>query len=285
MTELASGGPRLTGWRRTSGVWRPCLGTLLACVLAGCATTRQTLPAELVSSGSGATRGYLAPAALPDSLALLPAPPAAGSAAAAADSEGSAAGLAERGSARWLQATHDAELGFPQAPQAFSCAAGLAIDPAVAPHLVALLARSLIDAGAATAAAKDHYHRARPFMVNGEGTCTPDAEARLRTSGSYPSGHSAIGWTWALILAELVPDRADAILARGRAFGDSRVVCNAHWPSDVAEGRVLGAAVVARLHADAAFRADLKASGSDIAHARTLPAGSLAPCDATSFAP
>ena len=37
---------------------------------------------------------------------------------------------------------------------------------------------------------------------------------------------SAIGWTWALTLSEISPDQTDAILARGRAFGESRVVCN-----------------------------------------------------------
>ena len=30
-------------------------------------------------------------------------------------------------------------------------------------------------------------------------------------------GHTAIGWGFALILSELAPDRADDLLARGRA--------------------------------------------------------------------
>jgi hypothetical protein len=58
---------------------------------------------------------------------------------------------------------------------------------------------------------------------------TPDDEEALRKDGSYPSGHSSIGWGWALILTELAPDRAEEILARGRAFGGSRNVCNAHY--------------------------------------------------------
>jgi acid phosphatase (class A) len=91
----------------------------------------------------------------------------------------------------------------------------------------------------------------------------------LRKDGSYPSGHTAIGWAWALILTEIAPDRADAILARGRAFGESRVVCNVHWHSDVVEGRFMGAAAVARLHADPAFRAELEAAISELAAARS----------------
>ena len=83
--------------------------------------------------------------------------------------------------------------------------------------------------------------------------------------GSYPSGHTAIGWAWALILTEIVPSRTDAILARGRAFGDSRLVCNVHWQSDVNEGRVMGASTVARLHADVGFRGDLDAAKTEYA--------------------
>src|SRR5690606_836586 len=84
-----------------------------------------------------------------------------------------------------------------------------------------------------------------------------------------PSGHSAIGWSWALILAEAAPSQADAVLARGRAFGQSRVVCNVHWLSDTEEGRMLRAATVSKLHSDPQFRADLDAARGEIAAART----------------
>ena len=76
-------------------------------------------------------------------------------------------------------------------------------------------------------------------------------DAALAASGSYPSGHGAGGWAWALVMAELVPSRADAILQRGRDYGDSRVICGYHFPSDIEAGRVIAAAVIARLHADA----------------------------------
>jgi acid phosphatase (class A) len=37
----------------------------------------------------------------------------------------------------------------------------------------------------------------------------------------------------------------------------ARLVCNAHWQSDVLAGRTVAAATVARLHADATFRSDV----------------------------
>jgi acid phosphatase (class A) len=115
---------------------------------------------------------------------------------------------------------------------------------------------------------KRKYQRARPFTVNNQPVCTPKDEAVLRSDGSYPSGHSAIGYGWGLILAELVPDRAAQLVARGRAFGDSRRVCNVHWLSDVEEGRVVSTAVFARLHAEPVFRADLDAVRAELAEQR-----------------
>ena len=132
-----------------------------------------------------------------------------------------------------------------------------------------MLRRTLIDIGLSTYPTKNRYQRARPFTVNAAPTSTPAEEAFLRKDGSYPSGHSAVGWGWALILAEIAPERADAILARGRAFGQSRVVCNVHWLSDTEEGRLMASATVAKLHDQPDFRADLEAARSEVAAART----------------
>lgn len=46
------------------------------------------------------------------------------------------------------------------------------------------------------------------------------------------------------------------------------MVCNVHWQSDVTEGVFMGAGTVARLHADAAFRADLEAAKAELATVR-----------------
>ncbi|HXE96001.1 MAG TPA: acid phosphatase, partial [Dongiaceae bacterium] len=51
-------------------------------------------------------------------------------------------------------------------------------------------------------------------------------------------------------------------------YGKSRVVCNVHWESDVAAGRVMGVSTVARLHADPIFRADLEAARMELGAVR-----------------
>ena len=131
-----------------------------------------------------------------------------------------------------------------------------------------MLRRVLTDAALSTSATKKHYARVRPFMVNNEPNCTPDDEDYLRLDGSYPSGHTAIGWSWSLVLCELFPEKTNALLARGREFGESRIICNVHWYSDIVAGRLIGAAVAARLHADPEFKSDLKAVRREISKLR-----------------
>ncbi|WP_295443945.1 phosphatase PAP2 family protein [uncultured Thiodictyon sp.] len=259
-------------WRfGAPGPWlAPALAGLL--LTAGCATltapTAPTGPAALPELKSERAPGFLPTSALPNSLKLLPPPPAAGSAAFAADQAAFRETRAYRDTPRWALAASDAILSFPQAPEAFSCALDAPITAAATPHLYTLLARSESDAGASTGAAKNHYQRTRPFVVYNQSSCKPSDEAHLRTNGSYPSGHTTIGWTWTLILTELAPERTDPLLSRGYAFGQSRVICGVHWQSDVTAGRVLAAGVVARLHADPAFRTQVEAARAELAAVR-----------------
>ena len=241
-------------------------------------------PAAVPEIHPGFLQGYLPSDALPNSLALLPTPPAAGSAALALDEDFSRKSLKLRGTPRWALAAEDADLMFPHAAGTFSCALNAPVTEQDTPHLYMLMRRSLADAGLSTYSAKDEYKRARPFTFNNAPTCTPDDETKMREDGSYPSGHTSIGWAWALILTEIAPDRTDAILARGRAFGQSRVVCNALWESDVLEGRLVGAAAVARLHADAAFLADLEAGKAELASVRAKGLKPVRDCGAEASA-
>lgn len=254
------------------------LGAGLPCVAsaesdAGAVTAGESLrvavPGLVKEIAPGLLEGYLSPEDLPNSLELLPPPPAEGSAAFALDQETSRQDMALRGMPRWDQAVKDANLHFPEAAESFSAVVGIPITEEATPRLSMLLRRVLTDAGLSTYAAKNHYVRARPFMTNGEPICTPEDREGLMKDGSYPSGHTAIGWAWALVLCEIFPEHTDAVLARGRAFGESRMVCNVHWQSDVNEGRFMGAATVARLHADPEFLADLEAAKEEVAAIRT----------------
>jgi acid phosphatase (class A) len=202
----------------------------------------------------------------------------------ARDEDVSRSALAMHGTPRWDLATQDAVLTFPNVANAFSCALNVQLSEETTPRLMGLLRRTLVDAGRSTSEAKKKYQRARPFMVNAKPMCTPQRDEVLRADGSYPSGHSAIGWAFGLVLSEVSPEQADAILARGRAFGQSRIVCNVHWQSDVLEGQMMASAVVARMHAEPAFRADAEAARAELAAVRAKPESQPRECGVESQA-
>jgi acid phosphatase (class A) len=245
-----------------------------ALLVAGCATGAPPAPPTTLAAvgeiqpGIPFPKGYLPMADLPDSLALLAPPPADGSAAFAADQEAYRAGAAAPAD-RFALAAADAELRWPAPVVSFEAILGTSLSSEAMPHTAMLLQRALTDAGLSTYRAKEHYKRTRPFVVNGSTTCTPQDENALRKDGSYPSGHTAIGWMLALVLTDLVPQKADAILKRGQDFGESRVVCRVHWQSDTVAGRLMASATYARLQSDPVFKAQRELARAEMA--RALP--------------
>lgn len=135
---------------------------------------------------------------------------------------------------------------------AFGSVLGPRFAPAFLPATTQLLADALYAASVAVVEAKEHFVRLRPFAVDPASARCPGAEL-LEPDRSWPSGHAAIGHVWAVLLAELLPAESSALLARGHDYGMSRVVCGFHWPSDVAEGQVLGTIVADRILADPFF--------------------------------
>ncbi|MDF2617909.1 MAG: phosphatase family protein [Xanthobacteraceae bacterium] len=226
--------------------------------------------------------GYLKRSDLPNSLVLLGPPPEANSAAMARDEEARRATIPSPG--RWKLAHDDADLAFPQAADNFSCAMGIRIDDKQTPRLYAMMQKMLSDFGLSTYGVKNKYNRVRPFVAHSEATCRADQEAILHEDGSYPSGHTAAGWGWALVFAQINPERADALLKRGLEFGQSRVICDAHWQSDVDAGRIMGAATAARLQTDPAFLADLQAAKAEVEAAKAKSALSVSECAAEAAA-
>ncbi len=227
---------------------------LAALTLAACATAAPTPPP--VVHPTTAERN---PAVQVDASVFIPPPPAANS----------ALEIAERAIVRgpWsaerrAQALEDNAID-PFA--AFDSVLGPQFNGASLPATLAVLDRAGRAAGFAGDPVKFIHRRPRPFVTDSSITpCIPDDE-RLRASFSYPSGHAALGFAWGLVLAELVPSRADALIERGRDFTWSRVVCGVHYPSDVEAGRTVAAAAVARLHADPDFQRQLAAARTELA--------------------
>lgn len=240
-------------------------------IIAFClASLLSTSAFALVQSGNDATTKpdlyYLKNAQAIDSLALLPPPPEVGSIAFLNDQAMYEQGRLLRNTERGKQAAEDANLSSGGVANAFSSAFGSPITEKDTPQLHKLLTNMIEDAGdLATRGAKQKYMRIRPFAFYGVPTCNTKEQDSLAKNGSYPSGHTSIGWATALVLAEINPQRQDQILKRGYDLGQSRVICGYHWQSDVDAARIVGSAVVATLHTNPAFQQQLQKAKDEFA--------------------
>lgn len=207
---------------------------------------------------------FLSKSTLPDGTNYLPVPPAFDSDLFAADILWYHWGRQQRATPRAQQARLEADLGLSTLLHVFIEPLGLPLTETTAPELCQLVSKTVTDACSSTSKAKKHYNRLRPFLYFNEGTLIPEEEESHHTP-SYPSSHSASGWAVALVLTELLPDHAEALLKAGYEYGQSRVIAGYHYQSDVEAGRLAAAACVARLHADKAFQKQLKKSRKEIA--------------------
>jgi acid phosphatase (class A) len=144
----------------------------------------------------------------------------------------------------------------------FTPAIGDFFQPGKFPKTEAFFHNVQSDAETVTDAAKDHYQRPRPYFVD-----TSLANGKLEKSYSYPSGHSTESMVLALVLADLFPDRHDAIIAKARSIGWHRVMIARHYPTDIYAGRVLAQAIFKQMKKSDAYQADFAAAKAELAGA------------------
>ena len=206
---------------------------------------------------------------MPNAVYFLPAPPDTASAAFQYDKAQYRWGKEQRkDSTRLAIAVNDAIWSINNICKIYSGVLGIEISEQNAPAIYRMLTLGLITTDQAGKLPKNHYMRTRPYVFFNEPTIYPSDEAWLRTNGSYPSGHTILGWSAALLLTELAPDKADTIMARGYMYGQSRVIAGYHWQSDVDAARLVASAAVARLHADKRFMKLMKKARREYAKLR-----------------
>jgi hypothetical protein len=272
--QLAKAGARLA--QALKAVW-PDEGTRSG---SDTATTGANCPP--LSSQPQAT-GYLAKAELPDVKVWLPAPPELTSKAQAADDEGIRQSRALLKQARGMQAALDDVFTPDEIAQRFKVALGAELNHCNAPRLTQLIRKAQSDASALLSPIKrpvDQGGRPRPFVAKPKlATCLSPIDLagkrhedidvhHLDRSGSYPSTHALVGMFVGMLMTDLAPERSAAMLSWGMEFGQSRVVCGFHYPSDVTAGRLAAAALWARLQASDAFTQDLQAAKDEVQAAR-----------------
>lgn len=212
-------------------------------------------------------RGYLTPEARPDLTAVLAPPPEPGSPRDRADAEIFHQTRALRRTPRWEQAAADVTGDM---YDHFAEALGVRLTSETAPTLTALLRRSGSDR--TIGAAKDHWKTQRPYLRNDLPICEPKTD-HLTNNPDYPSGHAGHGMHVAMILAELAPQRADALYARGREFAESRYICGSHSYSAVEAGILSGMIAYGAEQRSETFRRDMAAALFEVHAALARRAG------------
>ena len=81
-----------------------------------------------------------------------------------------------------------------------------------------------------------------------------DNQPYTADGGSFPSGHTNTGYTDALLLAAMIPERYDALVTRGARYGYSRIVLGVHYPLDVIGSRMVAERNVAHYLNDPHYR-------------------------------
>ncbi|MBN9505070.1 MAG: phosphatase PAP2 family protein [Altererythrobacter sp.] len=246
---------------------------LVAAIAAGTVASAQT----------GRPAGYLAPGEL-DVTAILEPAPRPGDPRYETDRDIFRDTRRLVGSERYALATQDAEIQPAAMLRNFSCAVGVALTPENSPKLLAVVQRAAADTGGQAGRAKEFYKRERPYVIDQGPTCQAPEELfdrrNNRASYDYPSGHSTWGWTWATVLAGAAPDRAQAILERGRAYADSRFVCGVHNESAVEAGMMSAATTMALVQTKPEYQADLAAARQELTALRQSGAPAPEHCDA-----
>jgi acid phosphatase (class A) len=196
---------------------------------------------------------------------LLPPPPAAGSAAARHDLDVVLATQRARTAADGAAAKADTERSVFR----FADVLGPGLQASRLPRTAAFFQRVMLLDKAEVKQAKDYWQHPRPAVVSKQ--VNPLAPEKPN-DWSYPSGHSTFGYSTAVLLANMLPEKRAAIFTRADLYAQHRIVMGAHYPSDVEAGRLAGTVIAAEIMQAPDWKADYDAARAELRQALRLPA-------------
>ena len=170
-----------------------------------------------------------------------------------------------RSTGRGDTASAEAEYSVAMMQAVMGDAIGATISDLQTPAITRLLSHVLEKASETADRLKVIRFRKRPFVQLGEPSAVAGDEEKEHGKSSFPSGHTNLGWSTALVMAEVAPEHQDEILRRGYEYGHNRLIVGYHWYTDIEASRQLASALVARLHADPTFLDMLAAARAEYA--------------------
>jgi acid phosphatase (class A) len=148
----------------------------------------------------------------------------------------------------------------------FADVIGPAFKPENLPFATKFFERVSSDQANVVRTAKAYFNRPRPFVID---SGIKPVE-RVSSNTSYPSGHATFAYVDAIILADMLPEKAAAIFARADAYAHNRVIQGVHYPTDLEAGRISGSVIDNVLLHDAHFMADYAKARVEVRHALGL---------------
>ncbi|WP_454165514.1 acid phosphatase [Gordonia iterans] len=129
-------------------------------------------------------------------------------------------------------------------------------------------ARTMLPLGT-TLLEKEYYDNPRPFEVAPRKIKRYDRPggsvySDVAGNGSYPSGHTAMGYWTGALMASWIPELGPQIIARSGDIGRSRIVLGVHFPLDVMGGRIMGQDLAAARLNDPAFSRLIREAGTQL---------------------
>ncbi len=111
--------------------------------------------------------------------------------------------------------------------------------------------------------AKRYFLRNRPWAID-PSLVACDYRPNAPPLTSYPSGHATLSNSEGYILAALMPEKAQAILGRAEDYAYSRLVCGAHYPSDIEASHVFATELAMMMLEQPQFAADFRAAQAEL---------------------
>jgi acid phosphatase (class A) len=128
------------------------------------------------------------------------------------------------------------------------------------PFTMSFFQRVFSDDQHAIWAAKKYFNRPHPCVIDHD--LTPVVEQS--SNPSYPSGHASFAYVTAILLADMVPEKAPQIFERAAAYADGRLIGGAHYPTDLQAGRISASVIDNVLLHNPQARADLARSRAEV---------------------
>jgi acid phosphatase (class A) len=227
-----------------------------------------------------------------DGIALLPPPPAADSVLQKQDLAAVLAAQKTRTPALIKRAQTDRDFF------GFATVFGPKFTPENIPVAASFIRKVTAETGAMVDRVQNCWQRPRPFIVSqdvqpadnagqnmmaqpgmmmsnaaphGAGAPCKPAEKSPGASYSYPSNAANAAMTAAILLADMVPEKREALFARAWEFGENRVILGVHFPSDIEAGRMIASAMIAVMMQNPEFKTDLAAARAEARAVLGLP--------------